>query len=187
MRAIKRSLILSSIAALLVAAISVSPAAAQASATIGTIEREGCTLSIPVTVGDVVEYELQIWDDSVMIHNQLFTPAEAGEAVVLTYTLVSDVNQGAPGIGIHIRADDTPMDGLDPYDFPGSDDIARACADSGGTDSGESTTTTEVDVTTSEAPVATTIPTPAPTGGSNAPAAAAQAAQPVATTPSYTG
>lgn len=159
------------------------PASADPGASIDSVDREDCVLTINITVQDAGTYFLLVWDDGEIIGTDSVEATE-GESTSLTYTIVEDVNAGNPGLGLNITDEasgGTLFDSLDPYDFEGSDDIAKACEEGGGvltttTTEGPSTTVGETS-TTAVAPV-TTAPATAP---ANAPVAAAPAAAAPAT------
>lgn len=159
-----RVLIVLSALLLGVAGLISSPASAAPDATINGVTRNGCTLSISVTVQDAGTYYLVVGDDGVIIGSS-GVDAAAGATVSFSFTITQNINAGAPGVGLSIG--DTPnasgaiFDVIGNYDFPGSDNIAATCAATGGSSSGEgsgpyipgetippSTTTTAVTSTT---------------------------------------
>lgn len=141
--------------------ISAGPASAAMEATIDSVDRAGCVLTVNVTVEDAGTYFLAVFDDDEEIGGSS-VEAAAGESVQLTYTITSNVNDDAPGLGLYVF--DAPEDprellaDIDPFDFPGSDTIAAACAGSGGEDSGESPPEVTLPTETTE----TTVPGEAP-------------------------
>ena len=146
--------------------IAAGPASAAVGATIDSVDRNGCVLTVNATVEDAGTYALAVFDDDLEIGGSSIE-ADAGASIQLTYTIVSNVNENAPGLGLYIfDAPDEPRNllaDLDPYDFPGSDTIAAACAASSGEDSGETTPPTTVTPTTAT-PTTATPATTAPTG-----------------------
>lgn len=169
----------------------VVPASALPGATIDSVDREDCVLTVNFTVQDAGTYFLQVWDDGELIGTDSVEATE-GESTSLTYTIVQDVNAGNPGLGLNITdaaSGGSTFDSLDPYDFPGSDDIAKACEEGGGvlsTTTTEGPTTTEMVTSTTEGAPVTTVPTNTPAPAAAAPAAAAPA-QAVAAQAAYTG
>lgn len=145
-------------------AMATGPASAAVGATIDSVDRAGCELTVNVTVEDAGTYALAVFDDDVELGGSS-VEAAAGETIQLTYTITSNVNDQAPGLGLYVF--DAPEDprtllaDIDPYDFPGSDSVAAACAASGGTDSGEGIP--EVTIPSSTVPSTTAV---TPTDGS---------------------
>lgn len=189
MRHLKPILFVSTILAAVVAFV--VPASADPGATLDSVDREDCVLTVNITVQDAGTYFLVVWDDGEIIGTDSVEAAE-GASTSLTFTIVQNVNAGNPGLGLNI-ADSAEggvvFDSLDPYDFEGSDDIAKACEEGGGvltttttegpsTTVGETSTTAAAPVTTApaNAPANTPAPAPAPAAAAPAQAVAAQAA-----------
>jgi hypothetical protein len=101
-------------------------------ATINSIDRDGCVLTIVFTVDDAGSYQLTIFDDGNIEDEQVFS-ASTGQTITATHVIDYFVLQGAAGIGVYITTPGatSTYDFVDPYDVPS--DVQQQCAEIGGT------------------------------------------------------
>lgn len=96
------------------------------------ISRSGCVLTFHVTAAPG-DYEVEVWDDGVQIGTSPVGIPAGSTTGTGTHTLTHDVGTGAPGLGIFLYdSSDNLLIEIDPWDFEGSGDIMRWCAESGG-------------------------------------------------------
>jgi len=192
----------------------VQPASSVAvSPTIASITRDGCKVYTDVSSPGAGTVWFSVWDDGVVLDSQSYVFDGPGNHTFV-WTIKTDINAGAPGVLIGIGSTengyDYDYDGN--WDFEGSDDIAKACA-AAATDRPHTPiedpstvpstvpdttvpvttvpeTTIPVDTIPDTTPPTDTSPsTPAAPGGTSngSGVAPAAAAQPVTSSPTYTG
>lgn len=102
------------------------------SAELGAPSRQGCVLTVPVTVGAAGTYTLDVWDDAVQV-GAVSKDFTAGQSGAFSYTITQNVGTEAVGLDFVVdgpTADD--LAALPGWDFPNSDRVMQFCEDSGG-------------------------------------------------------
>ncbi|MGJ3508299.1 hypothetical protein [Enemella sp. A6] len=97
------------------------------------ITRDGCEVTIWVEHGDNQQKTVQIWDDGELIDEA--SVLGSGDSITFAkWTIKHDFMTGAPGVGMVLVTEDgmVTYDEVGVWDFPGSSEVAKACALSGG-------------------------------------------------------
>lgn len=92
-----------------------------------------CELAFPVRVGTEDEIVVSLWDDGTRLAAlEVDDDRVAGEIPNVYYTIVKPFADEAPGIDVILEADGELLAHIRDFDFPRSDEIAAACAATGG-------------------------------------------------------
>jgi hypothetical protein len=125
---------------------------AMAGGAITDVSRLGCVISVTYTAHDMGSYNLEIYDNGAMIASYP-TNAIGGTTVVAQHVITAPLADSSVGLTLILKGSwGEILDGFNGFVF--SNEVAHRCAETGGSDSGESVAV--------EQPVS--LPCPIPSG-----------------------
>jgi hypothetical protein len=117
----------------LAVALLVTIPAMAASATITSVSRVGCMISVTYTVADTGSYSLEVYENDTLLASYPAN-AMAGSLVVAEHLITATSSNNAVTLIVKGSGGEI-LDGINHFEYPS--DVANNCADSGGFDSGE--------------------------------------------------